>query len=598
MGQSHDNTTRFLEDFAEIASDWFWETDAEHRFTFFSSRVEDVLKVNISDLIGRRRDQLAAGNTTDPKFAAHVATIRAHKPFRNFQYSVQRANDAAPLYVRTSGIPMFDEDGTFTGYRGVGADMTAEYVAIQNLKKNNALLADRNRELVETRRALERSMNSDHLTGLLNRRAFERDIEEALGVAGATVILLHIDLDRFKWVNDTLGYAAGDVVLVTMAERLRTHAGGVGPVYRVGGDEFIIAMADNADAHRARWIADAIIEAMEDPVCIERQAVSVSASIGIASGVGGRTSMRQLVTNADMAIHYAKSAGRRCVQELTPRLLAEMEARRALASELPGAIDDGQIVPFFQPQIDARTGEVIGAEALARWNHPKLGILPPVAFLDIATEMGLIPAIDRSMMQQALQITSTAIANGHVLPAVSVNLSAGRLMDQNLLADIRTHWTDHKCLLAIELLETISLDGFSDDTAVSHNLAGLRDLGVRIETDDFGSGRASITSLLHVRPDRVKIDRHLIQSAVSDPTKRQVVSAIMDMARSLEIEVLAEGVETEEDVEIIRGLGCQLFQGYAFSAPLDADAFLAFLPRSKPAPKMKMAGQRGLPKHA
>lgn len=577
MNERADSDPRRLEDFAEIASDWFWESNEEHRFTFFSGRIKTVLQLDPRDLLGVQRTDLAHQRDRDSNWQAHLSDLDAKRPFKNFEYSILRPTDGVEKRLRISGKPCFDADNNFVGYRGTGNDITAEHEAIEKLKQSNAALALRNEELIDMRRALERSINEDFLTRLLNRAAFERDVDEALGVPDNQVILLHIDLDRFKWINDSLGYPAGDCVLTTVADRLRHIASGVGPVYRVGGNEFQIVLADNADMTAARWIADSILEIMEAPIALGSQEVSVGASVGIAFGIGRDLTTRQLISNADIALHTAKSSGRGCVRELTPDLHAEIAARRHLASELPRAIEDSQIIPFYQPQIHARTGQVIGAEALARWQHPKLGLLPPAAFLDIAAELGLLAAIDRSMMKQALQFSSEIAARGANLPAVSVNLSAGRLIDPLLVKDIESCWTDRSCVLAIELLETISFDELQEDTVVNNNLMQLRKMGVQIETDDFGSGRASITSLLNIQPDRIKIDRHLVQGAINDPVKRKVVSAILEMTRAMGIEALAEGVETTNDIDVIRALGCDLFQGYAYARPLSEDDFCKYL---------------------
>lgn len=577
MAAASDNHHRHLEDFAEIASDWFWESDKDHRFTYFSGRIQTVLQVAPDALIGTKRVELTHAASTDVNWTAHLTDLRQMRPFRSFEYSFRRPGDDAEIRLRVSGQPRFDQDGQFLGYRGTGSDITAEYVALNKLRQMNADLASRNTELVEMRRALERSITGDALTGLLNRAAFERDLDEALGVLDNQVILLHVDLDRFKWVNDSLGYPAGDTVLTTIADRLRRVASGAGPVYRVGGDEFQIILAENAGLETARWIADAILEAMHLPIPLGPHDTSVGASIGIASGKGRNMTLRQLIANADIALHDAKARGRGCVRELTPNMLSSVAARRHLASELPRAISELQIIPYFQPQVHARTGKVIGAEALARWNHPTQGVLAPGAFLDIAAELGLLSAIDRSMMQQALQFSSRMAAQGQYLPAISVNLSTGGLIDPNLVKDIDTFWVNRNCTLAIELLETISFDELQKDAVVSENLAGLRQMGVQIETDDFGSGRASITSLLHIQPDRIKIDRHLVQGAIQDPVKRKVVSAILEMTRALGIEALAEGVETAGDIDVIRALGCDLFQGYAYARPLNGDDFTAYL---------------------
>ncbi|WP_341368323.1 EAL domain-containing protein [Yoonia sp. BS5-3] len=572
-----DKDIRNLEDFSGIASDWFWETDAEHRFCYFSGRMEETTKICPDNLIGLRRDHFAEGYISDPKWRAHLEDLQNHRPFRNFEYEIERPTDGSSISIRISGQPFFDETGTFTGYRGIGHDITAEKEAMRQLLETNAALAERNEELDEARKALERSAYEDLLTGQLNRRAFERDLAAALSIPQTRSGLLHIDLDRFKWVNDTMGHPAGDAVLVTAAERICRVIDKGGTVYRVGGDEFMVILQPRMTTDAAVMIGDSIIEAMAEPIAHEHQNVTVGASIGLAFGKAGHISPAQLVTDADVALYEAKANGRNILCQINAEVQARIQAHRRMATDIPLAIERSEIVPYYQPQVHVGTGAVVGAEALVRWFHPTLGILQPRMFLDAASELGLMAEIDRLMLRQALEMTGRLRSNGQILPSISVNISAARLMDPNLPNDIESYWTDKRCRLSIELLETIYFDEMRETPQISENLNRLRELGVRIEIDDFGSGRASITGLLKIRPDRLKIDRSLIQSAVADPTTRNVVAAILDMTHSLGVEAMAEGAETRADIETIRALGCNVFQGYAVSHPLAEAELAAYL---------------------
>ena len=572
-----DTVFRNLEDFAGIASDWFWETDAEHRFTFFSDRMVEVTNVDPQTLIGVRRDTFAAADLLDPLWQAHLDDLNAHRPFRYFEYRFRRSSDGTTMWLRIAGQPLFDAAGAFLGYRGTGHDITPEKAAMRQQLESNAALAERNKELNEVRRALERSAYEDLLTGQLNRRAFESDLATALRTPNTRTGLLHIDLDRFKWVNDTLGHPAGDAVLVAAAQRISGVVGNSGKVYRVGGDEFMVILAAKIDANQAAIIGDSIIESMDIPVDHEQRRVTVGASIGLAFGLAGSMSSAKLVANADVALYEAKASGRNTLCQVTPEMQARMQAHRRMATDIPLAIERCEFTPYFQPQIDVGTGAVVGAEALARWFHPTLGILQPGVFLDAASELGLVADIDRLILRQALETAHSVKQQGLVLPSVSVNISAARLMDPTLLDDIERLWTDRNCRLCIELLETIYFDEGRDAPQFAENLNKLREIGVQIETDDFGSGRASITGLLKIRPDRLKIDRSLIQSAVTDTGTRSVVAAILDMTRGLGIDAMAEGVETEADIETISALGCNIFQGYALSHPLSEADLIDYL---------------------
>ncbi|MDX8354106.1 EAL domain-containing protein [Cognatiyoonia sp. IB215182] len=577
MAEEKDTKIRDLEDFAGIASDWFWETDAEHRFTYFSGRMEEVTKIPKSEILGRRRDIVASDRADLAKWNDHIADLNACRPFKDFEYSINRRTDGSVLWMRVAGQPLFADDGTFIGYRGTGHDITHEKEAMQRLVETNTQLAERNRELDEARNALERAAYVDALTGLLNRRSFERDLQCVLDNACGSVGLLHVDLDRFKWVNDTLGHPAGDTVLSEAARRISIVVGDKGAVYRVGGDEFLIIMQDGVTSDLAQWVGDAIVEAMAAPICHGNQRATVGASVGFAIAKDGRMSPSRLLANADVALYAAKRGGRNMVCETTSEMEAQIRADRRLAADIPVAIERQEFVAYFQPQVNVGTGAIVGAEALVRWQHPELGLLLPGTFLDSAAELGLLAEIDRHMLRQALETAARLKQQGLILPSVSVNISAARLVDPELPKDIDEIWVDRSCRLAVELLETIYFDESRETPQFEDNLAQLREMGVRIETDDFGSGRASITGLLKIWPDRLKVDRSLIQAAVNEPVKRSIVSAILDMTRGLGIEAVAEGVETHADIEAIRALGCNIFQGYALARPLCEADLASFL---------------------
>lgn len=567
MATQDNKIIRNLDDFSGMASDWFWETDADHRFCYFSRRMAEVTKFDIAALLGKKRDVIPHESLNDPKWRAHHADLAARRPFRNFEYMMRRPHDGTLLWIRIAGEPQFDAEGAFLGYRGVGHDITAEKLSMQRLEETNAALAERNAELNAVRRRLERSANEDALTGLLNRRAFERDITDALEQSGEAVSLLHIDLDRFKWVNDTFGHAAGDSVLKTAAARIQLTLDGIGRSYRVGGDEFMIVLRNPDPLELPVWLGDRIIDAIAEPFPISKQCVTIGASIGVATVSGEKAPAQLLISRADAALYEAKNGGRNMVCQVTPQLQQKIDDRRQLAAEIPRALERQEFVPHFQPQIDICDGTVIGAEALVRWMHPTRGLLLPADFLQSATELGLIDRIDHSIMKAALEASARLADAGYPLPSLSVNVSEARLTDPQLPRQIDALWVDRNCQLCIELLETIYFDETNENDQFNNNLSALRSMGVRIDTDDFGTGRASLTSLLKIAPDRLKIDKSLVQEVVYSPQKRSLVKAILEMANALHIDCLAEGVETQEDIDAIVALGCSKFQGFALCWP-------------------------------
>ncbi|XOY57135.1 MAG: putative bifunctional diguanylate cyclase/phosphodiesterase [Rhodobacterales bacterium] len=585
---------RNLEDFAGIASDWFWETDHQHRFIYFSNRMEQVTKISRADVLGRERDIFAA-EPSGAAWQAHLADLQAHRAFRNFEYRIIRPTDGSVMWLRIAGEPQFDQAGAFTGYRGTGHDVTREKVAMMQLEQSNAALAIRNRELDEARQALEQAAYHDTLTGLPNRRAFERALEHCLGTADGQVALLHLDLDRFKWVNDTLGHQSGDAVLATAAQRISAAVGDGGQTYRVGGDEFMVLLTQGISANLAHQTGTAIVTALTRPIDLAQRQVTIGISIGIATGSAGQDTAATVIAHADVALYEAKRNGRNQVCQITPQITKRMQIKRQIAATIPGALERGEFTAYFQPQADIETGEIVGAEALVRWHHPECGLLQPADFLDIAAEMGLIEDIDRQVLRLALAVVDKLQARGLNLPSISVNISAPRLMDPRLPDDVASTWTDRRCGLSIELLETIYLDDRREVPQIKENLQQLRDMGVEIHSDDFGSGRASIVGLLKVQPDRLKIECRMIRTALRDPRKSKVIAAILEMTRALGIAATAEGVESAKDISAVRDIGCVYYQGNVLAPPLQEAAFIAFMSRQKMATKTKTAGRDGLP---
>ena len=585
---------RNLEDFAGIASDWFWETDHQHRFIYFSNRMEQVTKISRADVLGRERDIFAA-EPSGAAWQAHLADLQAHRAFRNFEYRIIRPTDGSVMWLRIAGEPQFDQAGAFTGYRGTGHDVTREKVAMMQLEQSNAALAIRNRELDEARQALEQAAYHDTLTGLPNRRAFERALEHCLGTADGQVALLHLDLDRFKWVNDTLGHQSGDAVPATAAQRISAAVGDGGQTYRVGGDEFMVLLTQGISANLAHQTGTAIVTALTRPIDLAQRQVTIGISIGIATGSAGQDTAATVIAHADVALYEAKRNGRNQVCQITPQITKRMQIKRQIAATIPGALERGEFTAYFQPQADIETGEIVGAEALVRWHHPECGLLQPADFLDIAAEMGLIEDIDRQVLRLALAVVDKLQARGLNLPSISVNISAPRLMDPRLPDDVASTWTDRRCGLSIELLETIYLDDRREVPQIKENLQQLRDMGVEIHSDDFGSGRASIVGLLKVQPDRLKIECRMIRTALRDPRKSKVIAAILEMTRALGIAATAEGVESAKDIAAVRDIGCVYYQGNVLAPPLQEAAFIAFMSRQKMATKTKMAGRDGLP---
>jgi diguanylate cyclase (GGDEF)-like protein len=476
--------------------------------------------------------------------------------------------DGEIRHIRAIGA-YYQADDTPARIVGVNWDVTADVALNEKLMHANMLSEARNGELQATKERIEFNALHDSLTGLPNRRFLDEMLAQHIErfEAGERGALLHIDLDRFKQINDTLGHAAGDAMLMYAAGVLKANLGPGDFVARVGGDEFVV-LCRIGEMSEAVWneqlaaLADRIIEQMHQPVLYDGHECRFGVSIGIASDQETDADPRRLLVNADLALYRAKGRGRGRFQFFNEALQAEIVTTKRTADDILSGLERGEFIAYYQPQVDAVTHEIIGVEALARWNHPTEGIRAPSAFVKIAEELNVVATIDRMILEQTLRNFAEWEAEGLNIPKASVNVSARRLHDEELIHSLG-EMKIRPGTIAFELVESIFLD--ENDELVTWNVEQIKNLGIDIEIDDFGTGYASIVSLLKLKPRRLKIDRQLVMPIVRSAGQRQLVGSIIDIGKSLGIEVLAEGVETMEHAQVLKGLGCHALQGYAFA---------------------------------
>ena len=460
---------------------------------------------------------------------------------------------------------------------GAEWDVTADVLLNSDLVSAKHLSESKNAELELAKARIEHIALHDSLTGLPNRRYLDRALEDYASNArrhGGYAALLHIDLDRFKHINDTLGHAAGDAMLVHASNVLRSKVGDRGFVARIGGDEFIVLCTADDDIKQLALLADRIIDQMRAPVYYQGHRCRFGVSVGIAVDNGKDIEAKHLLINADIALYRAKRRGRNRYEFFTETMQSEIVDTKRTADEILGGLERNEFIAFYQPQFDATTLEIVGVEALARWRHPQQGILAPDAFLKIAEELNVVAMIDRAILEQSLSDFESWSAEKLNIPRVSVNVSARRLQEDDLIQSL-IDLDIKKGTVSFELVESIFLD--EDNDLVAWNVEQIKQLGIDVEIDDFGTGYASIVSLLKLQPRRLKIDRQLVIPIVTSPQGRQVVSSIIEIGKSLGIEVIAEGVETMEHARVLKGLGCDMLQGYAFGHPLDSDGLKTFV---------------------
>jgi diguanylate cyclase (GGDEF)-like protein/PAS domain S-box-containing protein len=528
-----------------------WERTIETGVTTWSDNAGELLGLaagQVAEFTGRvhRLDQkrlLAAIN--NPGHDGHAVEFRYLHP------------DGRELWLETSAM-LIESDGGPRRVVGVTSDITE-------------------RKASETR--LRHAANHDALTGLPNRAALQVAIERAIArgrKAGRRVALVLVDLDHFKDINDTLGHDAGDHLLRAAGDRLKSAVGDLGLVARLGGDEFAVLVEETPCGPEP--LATSLLDELRKGFSHAGKWLSISASIGIATFPDQASRSIELLKHADLALYSAKNGGRSRVQTYAPRMRQALEQRISLANEVKQALARAEIVPFYQPKIDLLTGEVGGFEALARWLHPTRGVLTPGVFGGVFEDGELSIAIGDVMLARMMEDMSVWLSRGLDVGRVALNLSsfafmlpdlADQLLGQLAAAAIPTSSFE------IEVTETVLLDG--EARGVSATLERLHERGIKISLDDFGTGYASLTHLKRFPVDELKIDRSFIRNLESDQGDAAIVAAVVSLARSLGLKVVAEGVETQGQVAKLRSSGCHFGQGYLFAKPMTASRVPWFL---------------------
>lgn len=456
---------------------------------------------------------------------------------------------------------------------GTDRDVTDEVIAAEELRIAKTLAEFRNTELEIARARMEYNALHDALTDLPNRRYLDETLEK-MSRGKVNVTILHLDIDRFKQINDTLGHAAGDTILVHCANVLRENTKSTDFLARVGGDEFVVCINGEHDEKQLITLATRIIARMREPIKYEGHECRFGVSIGIAQRDGRNIDARSILVDADIALYRAKNNGRSCFRFFTEELQQEVVRTKQVADEVLVAIENDQFQPYYQLQFDAETLDIVGAEALVRWNHPSAGLLTPDKFLQVAEGLNVIATIDRLILQKSLADFDTWSAAGLGIPKVSVNVSSKRLRDEELIKHLEEiEFTPGT--LSFELLESIFLD--DEERLITWNVDSIKDMGIEVVVDDFGTGHASIVGLLKIAPHCLKIDRQLIAPITNSKRERLLAKSIIEIGKSLGIRVVAEGVETMEQVKILRELECDVLQGYLFCKPmasLDLQSFV------------------------
>lgn len=469
--------------------------------------------------------------------------------------------DGEVRHVRSLSRYGSDQDKE-TKLIGVNIDVTEEYA--------------RNAELEQARAKLEYDSNHDALTGLANRRLLDERTTAMFSTITPTkrYAVLHVDLDHFKQINDTFGHAAGDAVLVHVADELRRIVAGHGLTSRTGGDEFVVFVEDAPEDAVLQDICKQIVAAFAQPFVYEGSRCEFGVSIGCAIGQGPPAQVGDVFAQADAALYAAKQAGRgryRFFDAAAPEPTAPPDNAWQM---LIDALSNGEICCHFQPQYTAHDHSMIGAEALVRWKCPQRGVLTPDQFMWQAAQAGLTERIDAYVFEQVIAQQSRWFADGLKYPPIAINVSQHRFASDGLIDHVRALIQPHHAIV-FELLETAFLDNLTDDQL--DRIASLRALGVRIDLDDFGSGHSSVAAMQAVRPDRIKVDQSLVAPIVFRADQLKTLQLLSEMARLEGVGIVVEGLDTAAHVDAIKVVDCDVLQGFALHKPVSAAAFETLL---------------------
>jgi len=503
---------------------------------------------------------------------AYREAFAARRAFE-MEYRLRR-HDGEYRWVVDCGSPFFDMEGEFAGYIGSCYDITA--------RKHNE-------------EQLEFQATHDALTGLPNRNLLDDRLQQAVLVAKReqrAVAVLFLDLDQFRFVNDSLGHGVGDRLLAEVAQRLRGAVRQGDTVAHQGGDEFVIVLADVAIEDDAAEVVQKLLACLHPPFQVDEHEIFVTASIGVSLYPGDGEDIHTLLRNADMAMYRAKDEGRNNFQFFAADMNARVFERLSLEGNLRHALEREEFLLYYQPQVDLVSGQMIGVEALLRWRHPELGLVPPVKFIPLAEETGLIVAIGAWVLKKACAQNKAWQDAGLPHLTMAVNLSALQFRRQDLVAGVRQVLAETGLAprhLELELTESMIM---RDPEQVIGVLRQLADMGVQLSVDDFGTGYSSLSYLKRFPIDKVKIDQSFVRDITTDPDDAAIAKTIVSIAHDMRLKVIAEGAETEGQVSMLRGYGCDEMQGYLFSRPLPPQELEALLREGRRLP-VKVAAEGG-----
>ncbi|MGR9044928.1 MAG: EAL domain-containing protein [Gammaproteobacteria bacterium] len=539
-------------------------TDAGNTIVSVNRAYSEISGYSAEEALGMTPRLVSSDNENNDFYDALWRDLKQKGHWQGEVINRRKNGELYPQWLSFSAIR--DQDGRITHHVGILSDLTEHKAAEERIQFLS---------------------NFDPLTGLPNRALLRDRTELALASARRKrqhLVLMFLDIDRFKIVNDSLGPEIGDQLIKKLAERLIEHMHPENTLCRQGGDEFIL-LSPNTDAEGAAHLAQAILEWVVQPFFIKGQRLSLTASIGIAEFPQDGIDFEQLMQSADAALFRAKEHGRDNFQFFTRQLHEQAKWVLKIENDLRRALERGELLLHYQPQVDVRGMKIIGAEALIRWQHPEKGMMMPGQFVAIAEESGLIGEIGDWVLHTVVQQLAEWYSTGVPIVPVAVNLSVAQFRQRTFYQKVAQVVREHKLdplMLELEMTEGIAMENSGRTTDI---LEKLHALGVTLSVDDFGTGYSSLSYLKRFRIDKLKIDQSFIHDLGRDPEDEAIVTAIINMAKSLGFKTIAEGVETREQVAFLKEKRCDAIQGYYFSKPVSAKAFAQLLRDQERAPR-------------
>ena len=535
-----------LEDFEAAGMGWFWASDADGRLSYLSQQALTSIAADETAFLGTAITDLFEIDRDNPdeKSDRSLNFLLSTKARLNGTVVRLTKKDGSPAWWALTGFPKQTEDGEFRGYRGSARDVTAEF----------------QQKLEDSRMA-----EFDALTGLANRHRMDRKLASTLAAykaAKRSCALMLLDLDKFKYVNDTMGHPAGDELLRQVAERLRAVVGDRGEIGRLGGDEFEVIVPDVDDRGDLGELADRIIQMLSSPYQIEGKRAIIGASVGISIAPYDGLEPEELVRSADLALYAAKNGGRGMYRFYSAELKDVEQERQIILDDLRDALANGQLQLHYQPVVRTQDHTIVGFEALMRWEHPDKGTIPPMHFIPVAEDSDLINGLGEWAIRRACE---DALAWPSDI-RVAVNVSAKQFANRGFAAIVTQVLAETGISadrLELEMTETVFM---GDSEATEATFGALKALGVRLALDDFGTGYSSLSYLRSAPFDKLKVDKSFVDSCTQkDQNSAKIISAIIGLSNALGMDVTVEGVEAFDQFNLVSEKGAKYIQGWIYS---------------------------------